>query len=131
MMNDVKGAYVLIISVSKYIRVKVGALGSLNFEKGVYAYIGSAQNNLEKRIKRHLKKSKRKFWHIDYLLENEFVDVVKVLYKEAERSEECRIARKLSEISIPVVDFGCSDCACVSHLFMRKDEGHSRSSWVF
>jgi len=128
MMNTVKGAYVLIISVSKDISVKVGALGSLNFEKGWYAYVGSAQNSLEKRIKRHLRKAKRKFWHIDYLLENEFVGVVKVFYKEAERSEECRIARKLSGMGIPVVHFGCSDCSCVSHLFMVKDSGYSGRS---
>jgi Uri superfamily endonuclease len=117
MTSIMKGVYVLVISVSKDIRVKVGALGSVDLEKGLYAYVGSAQNNLEKRIKRHLRKVKRKFWHIDYLLENEFVSVVKVLYEEADKSEECRIASKLSENSIPVRGFGCSDCDCVSHLF--------------
>lgn len=123
MTSMMKGVYVLIISVSKDIRVNVGALGSVNFEKGLYAYVGSAQNNLETRIKRHLRKVKRKFWHIDYLLENEFVDVVKVLYEEAEKSEECKIASRLSKNNIPVANFGCSDCGCISHLFMLKDSG--------
>ena len=126
-----KGVYVLLISVSKDIRVKVGALGSISFEKGLYAYVGSAQNNLEKRIERHLRKAKRKFWHIDYLLDNDAVKVVKVFCKEAEKSEECRVARELSGRSIPVVNFGCSDCGCVSHLFMLNDSDHSRSSMTF
>ena len=127
MTSTMKGVYVLVISVSKDIRVSVGALGSVNFEKGLYAYVGSAQNNLEKRIKRHLRKVKRKFWHIDYLLENEFVGVVKVLYKEAEKSEECKIASRLGENSIPVENFGCSDCGCISHLFRLKGSDCSRS----
>jgi Uri superfamily endonuclease len=123
-----KGVYVLVISVSKDIRLNVGALGSVNLEKGLYAYVGSAQNNLEKRVERHLRKMKRKFWHIDYLLENECVSVVKVLYKEAEKSEECRIASKLGENSVPVENFGCSDCDCVSHLFRMKNADYLRSS---
>jgi Uri superfamily endonuclease len=45
-----KGVYVLIISVDENIRVKVRSLSTVNFESGIYAYVGSAQNNLEKRI---------------------------------------------------------------------------------
>jgi len=133
-MNIIKGIYVLVISASKGIKVNVGALDILNFERGLYAYVGSvgsAQNNLEKRIMRHLRKAKRRFWHIDYLLENEFASVVRVFYKKAKRPEECKIARKLSKMSIPVVDFGCSDCGCVSHLFMVNGSDESRSSMAF
>jgi len=46
---------------------------------------------------------------------------VKVFCKEAEKSEECKIARKLSERGIAVKRFGCSDCGCVSHLFRVND----------
>lgn len=121
-----KGVYVLVISVSKDIKVKVGALGSIGFEKGLYAYVGSAQNGLEKRIERHLRKAKRKFWHIDYLLSNRFAKVVEVFYKKAEKSEECRIARKLGERGIAVKNFGCSDCSCVSHSFRIGGYGFLR-----
>ena len=116
-----KGVYVLIISVGKDTKVNVGALGSIFFERGLYAYVGSAQNGLEKRVQRHLKKAKRKFWHIDYLLDDDAVRVVKVFCKEADKSEECRNARKLSEKGIAVKRFGCSDCGCVSHLFRVND----------
>jgi Uri superfamily endonuclease len=53
-----KGIYILVVSVSKDINVNVGTLGSVNFEKGLYAYVGSAQNNWGKRIERHLRKTK-------------------------------------------------------------------------
>jgi Uri superfamily endonuclease len=122
----VKGVYVLVISVDENIEVDVGALGSIGFEEGLYAYVGSAQNSLEKRVKRHLRKAKRNFWHIDYLLDNEAVRVVKVFYKESDKAEECRIAEKLSEKGIAVKGFGCSDCGCVSHLFRVDDYGFLR-----
>jgi Uri superfamily endonuclease len=122
----VRGIYVLIISVSSNVPVSVGALGKISFEKGLYAYVGSAQNNLEKRVKRHLRKNKRRFWHIDHLLINRSVAVVKVFYKEAEKSEECQISRVLSQRGRPVANFGCSDCGCVSHLFMLGDCGFLR-----
>jgi len=126
-MSMVKGVYVLVVSVDKDIKVNIGALGSIGFEKGLYTYVGSAQNGLEKRIERHLRRAKRKFWHIDYLLENEFVNVVKVFYKEAEKSDACRVARELSERAVPVVNFGFSDCDCVSHLSKIDDYGFLRN----
>jgi len=73
-----KGVYVLIIQVDAAIDVNVGAMGRLTFKKGLYAYVGSAQNNLEQRVKRHLRKEKRKFWHVDYLLGNDATKVVEV-----------------------------------------------------
>jgi Uri superfamily endonuclease len=119
-MSMAKGVYILVVSVSKDINVNVGALGSVNFEKGLYAYVGSAQNNLEKRIERHLRKTKQKFWHIDYLLDNANVEVLKVFHKKAGRLEECKIAKNISEIGVPVKGFGSSDCKCKSHLFKLK-----------
>ena len=123
-----KGVYILVISVSKDVTVKVAALGDVNFEKGSYAYVGSAQQGLEKRVKRHLRKAKRKFWHVDYLLNDDAVRVLKVFYKEATKSDECRLATKLGERGIPIADFGCSDCKCISHLFKVDDYSFLKSS---
>jgi Uri superfamily endonuclease len=108
---------VLIIQVDKTVDVNVGALGKLTFEKGLYAYVGSAQANLEQRIKRHLAKEKQLFWHIDYLLNDNAARIVKVLYKQADKTEECDIAKAIGEKGEPVDSFGCSDCNCKSHLF--------------
>jgi len=116
-MNTLKGIYVLIIQVYRDIKVDVGALGRINFTKGVYAYVGSAQINMKRRINRHLKSGKRKFWHIDYLLDKTTARVVKVFFKEADKAEECKIAKTIGERSKPVVGFGSSDCNCKSHLF--------------
>ncbi len=87
------------------------------FDHGIYVYVGSAQNSLEKRIARHFRKKKKKFWHIDYLLENENVKIITVLYKIAPRREECRIAKEINSIGSPIKGFGSSDCKCKSHLF--------------
>jgi len=116
-----KGIYILVVSVSKDINVNVGTLGNVNFEKGMYAYVGSAQNNLEKRIERHLRKTKQKFWHIDYILDYDNVKVLKVFYKHAGKSEECKVANKIGERCVPTKGFGSSDCKCKSHLFKLKN----------
>ncbi len=110
-----KGIYLLVAKVKKRIKVKIGALGKIKFNKGNYIYIGSAQNNLERRIERHLRNKKKKQWHIDYLLENLSVEVTKVFYKKAKKSEEYETANELLKTEIPVLSFGCSDCKCKSH----------------
>jgi len=130
-MNLLKGIYLLIISVEEETKVDVGALSSVYFERGIYAYVGSAQNNLRKRIERHLRKSKKKFWHIDYLLDNRHAKIIRVFYKERDKLEECKTARELNKIGIPVLNFGCSDCDCVSHLFMLENFDYSSSSMAF
>ncbi len=112
-----KGIYCLVISVKKNIKIKVGALGKINFKKGYYVYVGSAQNNIEKRISRHYSKEKKLHWHIDYLLMNKNVKIEDTYYKEAPKKEECRIARFFSEVETPIKNFGSSDCNCKSHLF--------------
>ena len=114
---ELKGIYVLIIKVNKTISVAIGALGLLTFPEGLYAYVGSAQNNLELRVKRHQSSEKRLFWHIDYLLNNEAAKMVGVYYAEGNKTKECKIARLLEENAEPITGFGCSDCNCESHLF--------------
>jgi len=115
-----KGVYILLIKINKEIQTKVGSLGTIKFDKGVYAYVGSAQNNLEKRVKRHLRKKKRMHWHIDYLLNNGNVKILKVFYKKANRTPECKTAKKIRKLGIPIDNFGCSDCKCKSHLSKIK-----------
>jgi Uri superfamily endonuclease len=112
-----KGIYVLIIRVAENVSLNVGALGKIAFTKGLYAYVGSAQTNLEQRVKRHLRSEKRRFWHIDYLLDNPTAKIIKVFFKQAAKAEECKTAQTIGERSKAVADFGCSDCQCRSHLF--------------
>lgn len=118
-----KGIYVLAVSVVEPVCVRVGALGRVSFKRGLYAYVGSGQVGLEKRVARHLRRVKKRFWHIDYLLGSGVARVVRVFLIEGEKSEECRVAGVLSERGVPVVGFGCSDCCCRSHLFVIGDCG--------
>lgn len=119
--NMLRGVYVLIIQVDANISLNVGALGKLTFKKGLYAYVGSAQNNLEHRVKRHFRKKKRKYWHIDYLLDNDATKIAKVFYKKADKTEECTIAKVIGEKGEPTDGFGSSDCHCKSHLYRIKE----------
>ena len=125
---SLKGIYVLIIRLDGDANVNIGALGKRTFKKAMYAYVGSAQNNLEQRIKRHLRKEKRKFWHIDYLLDSDAAKVVEVLYRQADKTEECTVANLIAKIGEAVYGFGCSDCHCKSHLFRITDTRFLRES---
>lgn len=118
-----KGVYVLVIEVSRDVDVKIGSLGEVRFGKGLYAYAGSAQNSLWKRIERHLSVDKKIFWHVDYLLDCGSAKVVRVFYKEGPKALECRTAAQLSEYGTGVPGFGCSDCKCGAHLFKISSLG--------
>jgi Uri superfamily endonuclease len=110
-----KGSYTLLIEVKEDKNIQIGKLGKISFKKGFYAYVGSALNGLEHRINRHLRTSKKMYWHIDYLLQH--AKVIDVFYKESNNREECMIAKSLDEKLSSIHGFGCSDCSCNSHLF--------------
>ncbi len=117
-----KGTYCLIIKLKKNSVIKIGALGNIRFKKGLYCYVGSALNHLEKRIQRHLGSNKKLYWHIDYLVSNKNASIKKIFYKQSNKKEECRIAGFVLKNSISsIAGFGCSDCSCKSHLFMIKE----------
>jgi Uri superfamily endonuclease len=116
-----KGIYILLIKISRTAKAKIGSLGEITLPKGTYAYVGSAQNSLEKRIARHKSKNKKIFWHIDYVLALKCAKIIKVFCKKAGKAEECKTARKLSKTGTSVKNFGCSDCKCESHFFRIKN----------
>ncbi|HID19540.1 MAG TPA: GIY-YIG nuclease family protein [Methanophagales archaeon] len=111
-----KGTYVLIIENHADREVAIGKIGSIELKKGFYAYVGSALSGLEQRVGRHLRmKGKKLHWHIDYFLATTGVEVREVVFAETVERKECEIAANLHLKSIK--NFGCSDCACKSHLF--------------
>ena len=116
-----KGVYLLFLNISRDIKIRVGSLGVISFPAGVYVYVGSAQNSVEARIKRHLKKKKTLRWHIDYLTSSKNVEPIYAVVLPLSRNYECRIAKILQENdSISINDFGVSDCRCRSHLYNIK-----------
>ncbi len=115
-----KGAYLLYMTVSRLIKIKIGALGTIEFQKGNYIYVGSAMNNLNKRIDRHLAPASQKKikWHIDYLLKHPAVSITKVYEFPSSTKKECALSRKVqSKSKGEIKGFGCSDCKCKSHLY--------------
>ncbi|MBT1247744.1 MULTISPECIES: GIY-YIG nuclease family protein [Thermosipho] len=113
-----KGIYLLFITVKKDIKVKVGSLGEIKIKKGLYVYVGSAQNNLEQRIKRHTLKEKKLFWHIDYITSHPYVEIIGAILINGPKSLEPNIACKLSQKFPHIKKFGATDDnACNSHLF--------------
>jgi Uri superfamily endonuclease len=111
------GLYNLIIKLSKKKQIEIGRLGTFVFPKGFYVYTGSAQNDLEKRINRHLSSNKKFHWHIDYLLSH--AKVIKVV-RYIGRKDECKLNNVTGQITgaVQIVKkFGSSDCNCVTHLY--------------
>ncbi len=112
------GVYVLLIWVKIKRKIRIGKLGPLEFARGLYFFVGRALNGLEKRINRHLRKRKRNFWHIDYLLEySEILGIIYVLTSHG--NSECKIAFHLGKKFKSIENFGSSDCRCRSHLFFK------------
>jgi len=113
----------LIIYVSEDFEATVGCLGKILFKKGNYIYIGSAKGCLDVRLRRHLKKDKKTYWHIDYLLENKKAKILQIWI--IPKSIECKTADVFNEehtCEIVKKGFGSSDCKCVTHLFYIKDK---------
>jgi Uri superfamily endonuclease len=92
-------------------------LGIFTFPAGRYIYTGSAMNGLIGRLRRHLKKRKKLYWHIDYLLRHAKIETIFVL--ETGERVECQLnslTLSLPNAKVVVKGFGCSDCRCPSHL---------------
>jgi sugar fermentation stimulation protein A len=135
-----RGTYALVIYLPRAKTIRVGALGAFKFPRGYYVYIGSALNGLSARIARHLANARRldsqsqalknlrgerlrqwtekkRFWHIDYLLEH--ARVIDVWTHESSARLECewaRVALALPNAQIVAPRFGASDCNCATHL---------------
>jgi sugar fermentation stimulation protein A len=94
-----KGSYLLVLENRADVTLTIGQLGERHFPQGWYVYAGSALNSLDTRLKRHQRKRKTRFWHIDYLAAT--VMAVKRIYP-IRRSEriEANLAPILREVII-------------------------------
>lgn len=111
------GVYLLELLLKEGRSLWIGKLGEWEFAPGYYYYAGTAQRNLQNRVKRHLRKEKTLRWHIDYLLE--VAEVIQVYTWPGAREMECMLGEKMRTFPaarIPVPGFGASDCNCLGHL---------------
>lgn len=111
------GAYALLMELDPDAIIPVGRLGTFEFPAGWYVYVGSALGGLDRRLRRHLRPSAIRHWHVDYLRAEAPIREIHVFPGRVRR--ECELARAIVALpgaSIPVAGFGASDCRCRSHL---------------
>ena len=115
------GVYILEIRLDKKIKLKHPKFLNFQLKTGFYYYVGSAQKNLSSRIQRHIRKSKKLHWHIDYLTSANETSVTKIfILSDADKKFETIIAENLTlqKYKIPLPGFGSSDDKKnQSHLF--------------
>lgn len=112
------GTYSLLVEVAEGTTVDVGAVGTVDFEAGWYAYAGSALGSGGfARVDRHreLARGERetRHWHVDYLLGAAATDVDAVVRTPAVDGE-CAVAGATEGDPVPA--FGATDCDCPTHL---------------
>ncbi len=111
-----RGCYLLVLRLNRARRVEVGQLGPIALRPGYYLYVGSAARSLSARLARHSRVRKRMHWHVDYL--RRASRLVAALPIRSSQRCECRLAHAVTELFAPgPAGFGCSDCACRTHLF--------------
>lgn len=120
-----KGTYALLMCLKQIQSIRVGKLGTFEFNPGYYLYFGSAfgPGGLKARVGRHQACNKTCRWHIDYLRRK--CSLAEVWYSEKPRNLECIWAetyKRKPGISAPVAQFGSSDCGCFSHLFYSAEK---------
>jgi len=109
------GIYLIEVCLARRETVRVGRRGPVQFGPGRYVYVGSAMRALPHRILRHVRRRKKRRWHIDSLTTRGVV--VGVWVWPPVKADECRFAEVFAA-SMPIVaGFGCSDCRCGGHLF--------------
>ncbi|MDD3247696.1 MAG: GIY-YIG nuclease family protein [Methanosarcina sp.] len=128
-----KGVYCLVFENRDCV-IEVGKKGSFSFSEGFHIYTGSALGpGGMKRVKRHIdlssKRDKNPRWHVDYLHLNSSFRLAWAVCAATSARLECELARRLGGDSAP--GFGCTDCACGSHLFYRKENPLSEIMGVF
>mgnify|MGYP000016934085 CR=1 FL=1 len=122
-MGETGGTYTLVVKFDAAATIEVGALGERGFERGWYAYVGSARGpGGFSRVERHRElaagERETRHWHIDSLLGHPVASVAGVV-RTAGVDGECAVAGALDGERLP--GFGCSDCDCDSHLVYQGE----------
>ncbi len=123
---DMRGSYVLVVSLEKPRCIAAGRLAERVYPAGWYAYAGSALGGLKQRLGRYVRPERKRRWHIDYLLE--YAEVTGVMIAVSRERQECRLAGILGERLETVRGFGSSDCLCSGHLFYHREERKIREA---
>lgn len=120
--RDFSGGYLLLIRLSKAVKVKFGSVGTRLLEPGYYVYAGSAIGKAGWRLLRHIGPFRRRpHWHIDRLLNKRVAKVVAIGILPSMRRTECALSRMVSLMAnYSLAGVGSTDCDCPSHLHYFK-----------
>ena len=101
--------------------IDMDGLGKVAFRRGFYIYVGSANENLQKRLARHARRRKTLEWHIDHL--RDLTPAPVALPIRSSLRQECDVARAFAGLFQPgPVGFGASDCSCDTHLLWHETD---------
>ena len=115
----------MVLEIPKDIRIKHKG-HTYVLRNGCYVYVGSAlgphKTSIEDRVRRHLSKDKKIFWHIDKVTTVRCVRIIGAFFISSERSLECEISLKISKVEgmeVPIPSFGSTDCSkgCPAHFY--------------
>lgn len=115
------GSYLLFLKLTEAITINIRGK-ELGLDAGYYIYAGSAfgTGGLASRLKRHLRKQKKVFWHIDRLTSSPYC-YIEGIAVSINRKAECELSQSLNKLpeTTPVFGFGNSDCKqhCPAHLY--------------
>lgn len=120
------GTYALALHCTRHSMIRVGSLGLLETDPGLYFYVGSAfgPGGLCARVGRHAGRRKRDHWHIDALRKQARFLGAWISPSPHRLEHEWAKRMMLCEGAIvPLARFGASDCRCASHLtWLGRDE---------
>ena len=124
------GIYTLLIRLDAPAEITVGALGERTFDRGWYAYTGSALGpGGFARVERHRELAvgdrNARHWHVDYLLGHPNATLEEAVTSPG-TGAECSVARGVEGRAVPGV--GASDCDCDSHLSFAPEQSTLEAS---
>ena len=127
-----RGAYILVVRLSRPAHIRFGAKGLVRLKPGLYAYAGRASRTLPGRLNRYLAIARSRNhpfhlrWHIDFLLVHRYASIARILLADPDPAGECKAVRYLA--ALPVASplpgrIGASDCreGCPGHLVRLGD----------
>ncbi len=123
------GVYQLRIRLRRPALLKVGRLGSLSLDAGLYVYTGRAARALVARVRRHVVGGRSRHWHIDFLLAHPDARLERVELSSTDAGDECRVNQATGRTARrAILRFGSSDCrrSCPGHLWLVEAVADSR-----
>ncbi len=114
-----RGSYLLILHLPEDSVIRTKGR-EFHLEKGFYVYVGSAMGGIGARIGRHMRREKKKHWHIDFLLERARIIEIVVIPSSVRLEEEISLA--VSEYGRGVKGFGASDTGTSSNLYHFRED---------